>query len=464
MIIKSTLEQTFPLAQSLAAQGITLNVLQGTPLAEVMATCSTYGLHVEGQSFDTITLDTVADYLVDECKKPLTQDFIPHNAATNKVIEEAAKACSAVLSFAKNVVVADVKEMLDKVEAAVNGIKSARSEPFVIQAESPSTVFSNPLLHELVDRYNGTVAKSVDRVELGFLDPVTVRSSIVTGAATFDEEVSELLSRQNSFAYDQVSKVLEGSTSLDDVIVPAALGVHLACKALYDNPFEGCKLSLIDYNLRMANLMEQSGRIVCKEIEQIVRRRQLLSLYNGASFDTDTGKTIISVNNDVYLDLLGKGLSPEALIGNEFLGRRFNPSQLIENVEMLQDVYKREINLRLMQASMEETNSAREAIVRLYALEIVNREDDQLPVDRGTLQKRLSARVALIGEQELLNLPILIRDLTCHVFYAHTDAHTILSSMDIMGARHVDMNPREVILLVTVEYIAIWVAKQMVVA
>jgi hypothetical protein len=464
MITKKTLEQTYPLASDLSTRGITLSALQGTPLADVLATCSTYGLHVEGQGYDQLCLDQVSDYLVTECGRALTQDFMPHNAATAKNADEAAKAVSGILSFARNVVVADVKEMFEKVELAVAGIRSARSEPYVIEAANTPAIFGNALLHELVERYSETIAKPIEPMQVGTIDPVQLRSLLTTGATSFDSEVVELLNGSGAVAYEQIVAVFEGRATLEEISPNAVLGVHLACKALFDNPFDGCKLSLMDFNLRIARMTEQSGRIVFHEIESVSRRQKLDMLYNGTSYNADSGKTIISVNNDVYLNLLSQGVTPEAVIANEFLGRRYNPGQLVENLELLQGVYVREINLRLMQASMEETNAAREAIGRLYAIEIATRDEDHLPADRGTLQKRLMERVALISEECLQNLPVLLRDLTCHVFYAHTDAHLILSSMDAMGARHVDMAPREIVLLVTVEYTARWVAKQMIVA
>lgn len=462
MINKSTLEQTYPLAQSLGARNITLSAIEGTPLADIMATCSTYGLHVEGQGYDQLSLDQVSDYVVGACAQPLTQDFYPHNSAVAKNVEAASKAVSGILSFARNVVVADCKEMLEKVSAAIVGIQSTRAEPYIIDASNTPSVFTNPLLAELVERYSQTIAKPCEPMQIGTIGSTDLSAALSTGASSFDEEVKALLAGQDGTAYAQIVAVFEGTVSLDNTPPTVALGVHLACKALFDAPFDGCKLSLSDYNLRIARMTEQSGRIVFNEIENVSRRQKLNMLYNGTSFNRGTGQVVISVNNDVYLNMLSQGLTPEALIANEFLGRRYNPEQLVENLELLEGVYKREINLRLMQASMEETNSAREAIARLYAIEIANRDEHDLPIDRGTLQKRLMERVACISEECLQNLPVLMRDLTCHVFYAHTDAHLILSSMDVMGARHVDMEPREVVLLVTVEYIARWVAKQMV--
>jgi hypothetical protein len=464
MINKQTLEQTFPLAQALAARGVALNVIQGTPLSDVMATCSTYGLHVEGASFDTLSLDDVANYVVDECGRPLTQDFIPHSSATAKVVEDGAKACSQILAFSKNVVVADINEMLVKTEEAITTIKSARGEPFVIVAEQTPSIYNNPLLHELVQRYEATPARSIERIEIGLMDPAVIRTAVVTGAGSFDTEVAELLELSGGQGYECIKQVFEGAVSLDDIQPNIAIGVHLVSKSLYDNPFEGCKFSLVDYNLLIAKIMEQSGRIVCKEIEQVIRRRQLTSLYNGNAYEASTGKTNILVNNEVYLKLLGEGLTPEALIANELLGRRFNASQLIENCEFLCETYRREMNLRLMQAALEDTNSSREAIERLYAVEIASRDDDTLPVDRGTMQKRARERINLIRQKDLENLPELIRDLTCFIFYAHTDAHQILVSMDLAGALNAEMCPREVVLLVTIAYVASWVAKQMVAA
>jgi hypothetical protein len=464
MINKSTFEQTIPLAQLLAEKGKNLNTLQGSPLDNVLKTCSTYGLHVEGQSFDTLSLGEVNDYLTTQCNHKLEGGYNEHNAAVSEVVDLAGKAVAQSLNFARNVVLPDIKSILEKVEQVVVGIRSNKSEPFVIVQKTPAKIFSNPLLHELVERFSNVAAGSVERREMAPLLGADVRGFISTGASQFDGEVEEILNENEGMGYAVVQNVLEGRIELNNVAPEFAVGVHLLCKALHDNPYDGVKMPLMEYNQRLARLIEQSGRIVYQEIERNLRRKKLGLLYVGGSMLIEEGKSAIVVNTDVYLDMLEKGLTPEALIGNEFLGRRYNDSQLIEKVDELTALYNREMRFREMQAQMENTNMAREAVERIFALEIVNREEGDLPVDRASLQKRLNARIGLLGESDLKSLTTLVRDLVCHVFYAHTDARRILCTIDAMGEKYPDIDPREAALLATVDYVAYWVSKQIICA
>lgn len=464
MINKATFDQVIPLAQLLDEKGKKLAVLSGSPLGDVLNTCSTYGLHVEGQSFDSISLDQANDFLVAQCNQKTEDGYNEHNGAIATVVDVAGKAVSQALYFARNVVLADVKEVLTKVEQIVAGIRSVQAEPYTIHQQNTAVVFSNPLLHELVERFSNTSAQAVERRSLPPLDLSAVRAAIATGANLFDGEVEVSLSAFDDEGYKQVQAILEGRTALDSACPEYALGVHLLSKALIDNPYEGVNISLVEFNARMAQLVEQSGRMVYQEIERIVRRKKLGMLYNGGGVASPDGRVTIFVNNEVYLDMLNKGLTPEILIGNEFLGRRYNDNQLIENGVELTAIYEREMRLRALQATMEETNSAREALSRLIALEIANRSAEQLPIDRASLQARLNARIALIREKDLKCLPVLVRDLICHVFYAHTDALRILSAIDAIGEQYPEIDAREAALLATIQYVTYWISKQIVVA
>lgn len=461
MINRQTFDQAVPLAQKLAEEGVNLIPLQGSPLADIVSTCSTYGLHVEGRNLDDLQVGDVTQFLTEEACRKTAEGYNEHNDATAAVVEVASRAVQQSLSFARNVVLPDVKAMLAKVEETIKGILAARSAPYEIVANGTPDLFRNALLHELVERFHNTTAQSVERREMAQIPSTEVRAAIVTGAAQFDAEVDAILGANDGLGYRLAQEVLEGKTDLDRLNNHMAVGVHLLCKSLYDNPYEGVKMNLVDYNNRLARLIEQSGRMVYQEIERSVRRKKLGHLYDGGGVRVE-GKYFIHVNNDVYLDMLAKGLTPEALIGNEFLGRRYNDSQLVEHVEELTLVYTREMRMRTMQAQMEELNLSREAIERLFSLEIVEREDEQLPVDRAALQQRLRMRLSLLRDGDLSNLTRLVRDLVCHVFYAHTDAQRILTMIDGIGEQYPEIDPREAALLATIEYVTYWVSKQIV--
>lgn len=135
-------------------------------------------------------------------------------------------------------------------------------------------------------------------------------------------------------------------------------------------------------------------------------------------------------------------------------------SQLMEVKDDLVTIYNREMRMRSTRHRMEQTSKVREFLDKVVSLMINERDEDMLPADRATLHKRLADYLATINDYEFDNLPVLCRNVVCHVFYAHTDAKRLIVIGDRIGEEYPDLEPREVMLMATIEYISVWVAKQ----
>lgn len=463
MISRDTLERALPLAQQL--EDVSLNVVQGSPLAAIMDTCSTYGLHVEGRNFEELDLGEALTYIQDRCNEKDDNGVNTHHAVVSAFVETSAQSIRQVLDYSRNVVIPDIKAVLEKVEQSVMGVKAAQLEPYVIVQDIDPVVLNNPLLMELVERFSETAARDTGTRELIDLTIDVVKERVATGAAQFDEEVAAALTANNGQGWELVRMVIAGQVALEEIPAVAAIGVHLLAKAIFDNPFEGVAMSLTEYNDRVSLLIEQSGRIVYQELEQIARRKKLGLLYNGGSVpSTRPGVREIHVNQPVYLAMLEKGLTPEALIGNEMLGRLYGDSQLVEKKDELVNQYTREMNLRNVQKSIEDFNLIRRSIEVIIANEIASRADEELVADKGTMQSILKELISQITERDLVYPAILVRNLVCRVFYAHTDCLRFVTLIDDLGEKYPEMSPREVVLIATNVYIALWTCSQVVVA
>lgn len=459
MLNRIFLEQSLPLATKLAAAGKRIIPIQGTPLDDIMRACSTFSMYNSAQNLDDLTSSDMLSQLVDIAAAKNDAGENMHNGVVAQFVELAKGAVQQGLNNARNVVMPDVKALLTVVQEVQAGRRSTTANPYVVTPRITPAVLSNPMLLELVERYNMTPAREVPRRELPGLSNDEVKAAITTGAAEFDAEVLELLGEDG---LTQVGNVWSGGIELGFLAPEYAVGVHLLTKAMYNNPPSGTKLQLSDYNNLVSLLTEQSGRITYQVIETQARRKKLGMLYNTSrAVPGIDGQRVIEVNNDVYLPLLDRGLTPEMLIGNEFLGRPYSEGQLLENKENLEAAYNREKRLLDTRAELEDRNALRNTISMVFSREIANRAEADLPVDRSILQSRLAEAVRRIDDKKLACLESLVRDLTCHVFYAHTDADFILCVMDEIGCKYPDLDPREIALLATTQYVSYWVAKQM---
>ncbi|MNZ83686.1 hypothetical protein D3C78_1024210 [compost metagenome] len=161
----------------------------------------------------------------------------------------------------------------------------------------------------------------------------------------------------------------------------------------------------------------------------------------------------------VYRDMLDKGLTPEALIGNDMSGRRFTAGQLIENKAILESVYNREMNLRSVKVQSEMAGIVRDAVKGVFGAAMIEQD---LGEGAAEANQRLLALVAKITPQNCDALNTIVEEITCEVFYPNTDSLTFIRLMNRVGSTvSADTDPREIALLATMKYINFWLCRQL---
>src|SRR5690606_19483371 len=350
------------------------------------------------------------------------------------VVTNAARAVNQAMSMARNMVVPDINRVLKTVQELTDGFVSTLLEPFVVVSEEQSPLFTDPLLLELVERFSETPARAVVARSLPAIDVETVKTKIATGSQSFDDAVLAFLGDAGLMA---VAEAFSGNMHLDNLRPEFHLGLHLLAKAMVDDPLDGTPMGLTDYNFYLSQIVEQTGRTVLQVIEQTMRRRKLGLLYTSPTV-ANQGFREIRVDNAVYVKMLKEGLSPEALFGNELLGRRYMATQLLEHKEELELTYAREMRLRQARHGVEAAQRTRDYVVSAITLMINEREEDMLPAPRSELHVRLHKFFSGMVERDFApeNLAVICRNAVTHVFYAHTPARRILEIIDSVGKQN----------------------------
>lgn len=459
MFNKSELEFVSPLALRFSNEGKVIVPLEGSPLETLMRGCNINGLFVDGKTLEDYSLQEVYRHLENETSTSSSDvsKCSEHSESMDGVVAMVSKGIATLLDTTRNIVIPDIKEVLNKVQQLLDGYVTNTMDPFtVVMKESPK-VFWDPLLVEMVEKFSETPAREVVPRQLPSLGGDVIRQKVKTGADGFDSLIDELL---DGDAMEWVNSVFIGNMELTNLNPDLAIGLHLLCKNMHNDPPEGTRMGLMDYNDHISRLIEQTGRIAYQALETHRRRRKIGTLYTSPSRMVE-GYREIEVDGEVYRKMLGEGLTPEVLFGNEFSGRRYMANQLIEVKDELISFYNREMRVRDTRHRMEKINKVREYLDKVVSLMINERDEDMLPVDRATLHKRLSDYLRSINDHEFDRLPMLVRNVVCHVFYAHTDAKRLITIGDRIGADYPDVDAREIMLMATIEYISVWVAKQM---
>lgn len=465
MIRKENFEQAVPLAQKLADKGVELGVVGGSPLHDLLEHSSVAGLHANGGSFEDVSLDSAIAHLCTQANYARADGQIEHSIAMQQNVELAVQAVKSSLDTARNVVVPEINRIHEKIDQVIRGVVASRRDPYVIVPSTEPKLLKSPWMYEVVERFAQTTAAQVPAKRLVELSAEDVRALLKTGATGFDDDMDEILSGNDTAWYvDVLVDFLAGKVDLEAVPDHAQALLFILARALYDNPQEGTQVSLVDYNTHLSQVIAQTGRRTVAVIESLNNARRLKRLYIGEPA-RPAGHTklqgAIYVNAEVYADLLEEGLSPEMLFGNEYLGRRYLPSDLIAQKDELLKVYERERAYVERQAKLEEFNIIKESIERVMLDEIADRSEEQLVTDRGTYRRVLAKAMERVTPGHLHHLSALVRDIVCDVFYRHLDVVNYLRLIDEIG-KDLDgtVDVREVALMATIEYVSMWVAQQ----
>lgn len=444
MLNRVSVEAALPVAQKLLEQGKRLLPKDNTPLMSLMMACNRAGLDVE------LNADSDLVGLVCERSKE-----VAHQLAMADLVKLASESVSMVLDNARNVVIPHVKDLVAKVTDSVEGRRVAACSPYEIVMKEVPAVYTNQGIFGMAQRYNTRelVYPPARVINVMLIDDVISASK--TGMAGVDDDLHALLSLNNNEGYATVMDVLAGRKAFGDIDFDYAAGVMVVAQAIYNEPGEGVRMGLNDYQTEINKLLQASGAMVLSKIENYRRVRELGTLY----LPTKTSITQAVVMGEAYRALLDKGLTPEALLGNEMAGRRYTAGQLIENKTALEAIYNREMNLRALKTQNEMFGITRDVINTAFTIEIMGLDGE---VDKQVLRDRLRLEIDKLNEARCADLYQVITDIACAVFYAESDARSVIMIINRVGVQFgAEADPREIALLATIKYVNNWFASQL---
>ncbi|MNI28337.1 hypothetical protein D3C76_36540 [compost metagenome] len=379
-----------------------------------------------------------------------------HRVAKADIIRLASLSVARLHDVTRTTVLPHIKDVAAQVQEYVNARRLEASLPYSVVMKEIPPVYSNPALKQLADRY--PQASQLDYVVRN-LAPITidrVKELCKTGMAGFDGELDTTLSLNNDEGYGQVLQVLSGAKGPQQTCPDFLPGVLVAAQALFDAPEPGVNMTLVEYNDQVNRLLGRTAALVRTAQIRYDEQEKFANLYSPEPRDS---LTTIVVMGKPYRALLEKGLTPEALIGNDMSGRKFKEGQLIENKAILESVYNREMNLRSVKVQAEMAGIVRDAIRSIVGQSMIEKD---LGAEAEVANKRLLELVAKINPQNCEAITTLVEEIICAVFYPETDALTFIQLMNMVGRTvEEDTDPREVALLATIKYINYWLCRQM---
>lgn len=381
-----------------------------------------------------------------------------HHRAKETVVELASASVARVHDMTRNTVLPMIKEVSAAVEAHVNPRRVEAILPYRITMKEIPQIYSNPALAAMVKRFpapggNGAyVSRVVAEVTVD-----RIKELCKTGMAGVDSEIDLTLSLGKDEGYAAIQQVLNGNLALEKAHVDYLPGLLVTAQAIYNEPEPGVNMTMAEYNEHVNRLLIKTAHLIrgAQSRYQIAEKAGTLYTVEGRHVLSN-----ITVYGKAYRALLEKGLTPEALIGNEMAGRRFNQGQLIESKAALEAIYHREMNLRNLKVQAEMAGLVREAIAKVVGDEIRKRDFSVAESETATIKFR--DMLKLINEHNCSDVHQLVTSIVCEVFYPGTDSLTFINLINHCGKQaNADTDIREITLMATIKYVNQWLIRQM---
>lgn len=472
MLTKSSISAGFGLAEKLAAQGIALSPVQGTPLAQLVnSSLATANSLAAASASDVEAVPDFASQLIagSELSNPL--DGNQHDEAMASTIKAVGNVIVGNLAIARNVVNPIIKTVATETQAHLEQAAGSSLSPLNVVPFTYKRLWDSPLLRELVDRFKDMPVTDLPLQGFDIVPEEGYAAALATGIGRFDDEIADFLGQGAEARLETVWSNLFSQSNLrslsvalrpsydriDDIIL-----TFLYARRLQENIPAGINMDPMQWKLYVATMMAQAGRAILRVLERRAADVRNMQLVIDAPAGSEPCGDIIVIN-DVYTRWLEEGGSPELLFGACMSDRKFIYRDLLARKEDLARIWKAEYTMLQARSA---ANRFNELVVGLRAAgtkAINDLPDDVLVTDRGSLHASLATFMTHVKPKHLEAVYDISRKLVCRVLFGHTDAEAILYAIDKAAADHPELDIREAALLAVIDYVAVWIDKSIVV-
>lgn len=412
------------------------------------------------------TSDTLSDAAAEMVNMTRGEE---HAAVLKNVTEMAADSVRRTLDLARNTVNPHIRRVVETYNELIAASPQV-SSPYNVMPTYLPDVFKTDAAERLLSGYAGATPASVEgNPNFGAYSPDEIRELVrLTNDGEFNELVDELLMDNNGQVLADVQQALEGKLNIGRISPQAALPLLLVLKNI-ETPKEGVSDNLSSYNASREIAAANVGKIAATAIGRVNQDSIGNVLYPIAA---DSNPNNIRVNGEVYARLLARGLTVEAVIGNELLGRKFRGENLVvpENIQEMLGAYNRDKSIRMQAHEVKKAQASRKAIMDALRTDHTYVTGDgngmQLAGDNASISwTRLRDYVDALfaGPAALAEPSLIIASTIVAVWYGHTDVGRVISAMLAVEKASPNLDEREIATLATLRYIADWVASQIVV-
>lgn len=456
MLDHQSLNTVVDLAGALSQKGVVLDAIADTPLGLLVRSAVVVPVNLNDLSYSEMV-----NQLVDASRNE------EHSTVMNDTVKLSSDSVRRTLDLARNTVMPHLRRVIEHYQLLLADRTPKIINPYTVETTQLATIYKTNIGRDFLAQWeNIPAAPMPGETGLGKYDNEEIKTLVrLSDTDGFNELTDTLLAADNERGYNQLSAVVGGTMAIAHLDPLFSLPLAVMLKNI-ETPKEGISKTLGQYNTDRTLLANAAAK---KALTMISRYDS--NVRSGILYDTvaQKGGFVIQVNDDVYRDLLGKGLTVEQLIGNEILGRKYRGAQLLDPAaqEETTRAYERDKAVRQQAHALNSREVSKQAI--LDAL----REDhrvvsagEQAASISGDSPERSWARLRdlvdniLSGIHRQADATNIIAAAICGTWYLHTDAWRVIDIMFNVEREQPHLPPSEIATLASIQYIAEWVGSQ----
>lgn len=470
MLNRNSLMAAVPLTERLEDAKMSLYPVSGTPLeAMVNATRSDEGLFDAAQGNVEVFIshvETMAN------KVQPAYGVSHHNATLDPIATMAIAAVSKHLQVAKNVVRPVVNDLFARVKASLSEVDASALLGMEVDVLREPAPLANGQLATAVRKLEGlTIEDPPLRMRLPDLGPAELTELVMTGSSALDTAITEWLSSDEGllqYIWRHVFQCqpLDDPKSFLQLItdrvhgVNNSLAIYLFARKLMDGkPLEGTEMSLSGYKQQLVDLRNQSAASLARALDKIER-----SMKNGVLVREIVGNKTI-VYEPLYRKFLEEGGSNEVLFANAIGGTKFHTTlkDLLANKQTLAERWNFHAALVRTEEANQRFVKTKEFIrLHFYAqLAECAHTDEGLENNLTQVKNLFEVVMRDVRDDDLNDLHNLCMKIVCRARFFKTDAEMILTGISNAMKDNPQISPREAATISAINYVAVWVARQM---
>lgn len=454
MLDPLALKEVVALTQSISERGAYLVPVIDTPISMLVREIPTVGIDPEKATYDTV-IQAMVDLSRDD----------EHGESKALFVENATAAVRRTLDVTRNVVMPHIKRVLASHASIMEGYMAPKPPIHLDYIYQPE-IYSTHAGREYIDRWTSVpAASSPGAINLGHYEADEILELCrSTNDQDFNEGVDELLKADGGKGIAEITEVLNGIRNISQLSPKYSLPCLIVLGAI-DQPKEGVQSTLTNYNANRTMMSNVAGKMANALVDRMSGAQRSNNVYY--SLLQKAGEPV-ELCGEVCRDLMKQGLTTEALMGNEMLGRKYRGADLLkpENIEHMTQVYNDDLLVRKAAAQEDRQRHSRTAILNALRDDLNAMAEKGEFVIEGDDREKAWGRLRNVADN-IMKSPyqnqepiFIIAACICVTWYAHTDASRFIDIMLDTEKKNPGLKETEFDLLATLRYIVMWTVSQ----